>query len=243
MENLKENILQMQKIRKENNKIKEKNDDLTKLSTQLYHNNYEEFCKNDKIIKQNEEKMEINKLKIAILKNNIHYLLQNNFKIIENKILAYYEKGKIGEKTKEKIANEIKEYFLQKYDVKIGCYCVVDYGYNNSQYELKIVLYFLNDEGFRDYALNYKEEFEILFSKYNFNNWETSVTYDKNIIEYVKIEELNAKAKELKKEHEKTKKKIEELRNKQKELYYNFADYLHGFVYNELKIETKISIY
>lgn len=243
MENLKENILQMQKIKKENNKINKKNDDLMKLSTQLYNNNYEEFCKNEKTFKQNNQKIELNNLKIAILKNNIHYLLQNNFKIIENKILAYYEKGKIGEKTKEKIANEIKDYFLQKFNVKIGCYCIINYGFNNSRYELEIVLYFLNNEGFKDYTLSYNEEFKILFSKYNFNNWETIVAYDKNIIEYVKIEELNAKAKELKKEYEKTKKKIEELRNKQKELYHNFSDYLHGFVYNELQIETKILIY
>lgn len=102
---------------------------------------------------------------------------------------------------------------------------------------------FLNSEDSRDYVLNYREEFEILLGKYNFNNWETSVTYDKNIIEYVKIEELSTKARELKKEHKKAKKKIEELRNKQKELYHNFTDYLHGFVYDELHIETKISIY
>lgn len=243
MENLKENIKKIEKIKKENYKIKEKNNVLIDLSTQLYHDNYGKFCENDKTIKQNQEKMDLNNLKIAILKNNLHYLLQLNFKGIENKILAYYEKGKIGEKTKEKITNEIKDYFLQKYDVKIGCYCIVDLGYNNSQYELKIVLYFLNNEGFRDYTLNYIEEFEILFSKYSFNNWETNITYNKNIIEYIKIEELNAKAKELKKEHKKTKKKIEELRNKQKELYHNFSDYLHGFVYNELPIDTKISIY
>lgn len=222
MENLKENVKKIEEIKKENWKLKEKNDQLNKLQTQLYHSSYEEFCKNDKTIKQNQEKMELNKLKIAILKNNLHYLLQLDFKGIENKILTYYEKGKIGEKTKEKIANEIKEYFLQKYDVKIGYYCVIDYGSNNSSYELKIVLYFLNSEDSRDYVLNYREEFEILLGKYNFNNWETSVTYDKNIIEYVKIEEL---------------------RNKQKELYHNFTDYLHGFVYDELHIETKISIY
>lgn len=243
MENLKENIKKIEEIKKESWKLKEKNDQLNKLQTQLYHSSYEEFCKNDKIIKQNKERMELNKLKIAILKNNLHYLLQLNFKGIENKIISYYEKGKIGEKTKEKIANEIKEYFLQKYDVKIGCYCVIDYGSNNSRYELKIVLYFLNSEDFRDYVLNYREELEILLGKYNFNNWEISVTYDKNIIEYVKIEELSTKARELKKEHKKAKKKIEELRNKQKELYHNFADYLHGFVYDELHIETKISIY
>lgn len=213
------------------------------MSTQLYHNNYEEFCKNEKTIKQNKEKMELNKLKIAILKNNLHYLLQLDFKGIENKIITYYEKGKIGEKTKEKIANEIQEYFLQKYDVKIGCYCVIDSGYNNSSYELKIVLYFLNNEGFKDYTLNYNEEFEVFFEKYNFNNWEIKISYNRNIIEYISLSELNKKARELKKEYEKTKKKIEELRNKQKELYHNFTDYLHGFVYNELPIETKISIY
>lgn len=243
MENLKENVKKIDEIKKENWKLKEKNDQLNEFSTQLYHSNYEEFCKNEKTIKQNKEKMELNELKIAILKNNLHYLFKLDFKGIENKILAYYEKGKIGEKTKEKIANEIQEYFLQKYDVKIGCYCVIDYDFNNSRYELQIVLYFLNNEGFKDYTLNYNEEFKLLFGKYNFNNFETSVTYDKNIIEYVKIEELNAKARELKKEYEKTKKKIEELRNKQKELYHNFTDYLHGFVYNELPIETKISIY
>ena len=243
MENLKENIKKIEEIKKESWKLKEKNDQLNKLARQLYHSNYEEFCKNDKIIKQNIERMELNKLKIAILKNNLHYLLQLNFKGIENKIISYYEKGKIGEKTKEKIANEIKEYFFQKYDIKIRCYAWIDTGYNNSKYELKITIYFIDDDGCRNYVLGYNEEFEILFSKYEFNNWETHISYNQNIIEYISLGELNKKARELKKEHEKTKKKIEELKNKQKELYHNFTDYLHGFVYNELQIETNISIY
>ena len=195
----------------------------------------------DKKIKKCNEKLELNNLKIAILKNNIHYLFRNDFAPLEEKILNYWETKKIGEKTKEKIENEIKEYFQNNYNVNVSNYISIKNDYYSQEFE--IVLYFLNDNNFKDFTLEYNEEFKIILSKSKYNNYELVKSYYSNIVEYVEIKDLNIKSKELFKEYNKTKEKIEKLRLQQKELYHNFVDYIHGFVYNELDIKTDLRIY
>ena len=241
MENLKENIKELEKIKKENYKIKENNNKLELIKVELYHNNYEEFTKNDNIIKNNKKKIEINNLKIAILKNNIHYLFRNDFEGIKAKILDYYENKNIGEKTKNKIEEEIKKYFKDNYNVNICCYIGIEK--DDYKYEMKIEFAFLSDEGYRSYTLEYNEEYKIIFEKRKYNNYELKIYNYNNIVEYVTIKDLNKKAKELFKEYTKTIEKIEKLKLQQKELYHNFTDYIYGFVYNNLTIDTKISIY
>lgn len=241
MENLKENIKEIEKINKENYKTKENIDKLTDKSTELYHKNYEQFKKNDEQIQKLKNKIEINKLKIAILKNNIHYLFRNDFEGIKAKILDYYENKNIGEKTKHKMQEEIQEYFKKNFDVKICCYIGIEK--DDYKYEMKIEFAFLSDEGYRNYILGYNEEYKITFEKRKYNNYELKIWTCTNIVEYVEIKDLNKKAKEILKEYEKTQEKIEKLRLQQKELYHNFTDYIHGFVYNNLTIDTKISIY
>lgn len=241
MENLKENIKEIEKIQKEIYKLKENNNKLEDVKIELYHNNYDEFIKNDNIIKNNKKKIELNKLKIAILKNNIHYLFKNDFEGIKAKILDYYENKNIGEKTKKKIEEEIKKYFKDNYNVNICCY--IEIIKNDYQYTMSIEFAFLSDEGYRSHILEYNEEFKITFEKRKYNNYELKIYNYNNICEYVEIKDLNKKAKEILKEYEKTQEKIEKLRIQQKELYHNLTDYLHGFVYNNLTIDTKISIY
>lgn len=241
MENLKENKNKIQEIKKDNYNLREKIKELTDKTTYLYHNDYEQFKNNDELIKKLNKKIELNNLKIAILKNNIHYLFKNDFAPLEEKMLNYWETKKIGEKTKEKIENEIKEYFKDNYNVNVGNYISIKNDYYSQEFE--IVLYFLNDNNFKDYTLEYNEEFKIILSKSKYNNYELVKCYYNNIIEYIELKDLNTKAKELFKEYNKTKEKIEKLRLQQKELYHNFTDYLQGFVYNELDIKTELRIY
>lgn len=241
MENLKENKNKIQQIKKENYNIRQERQKLDEQASFLYNNNYDEFLENDKKIKKCNEKLELNNLKIAILKNNIHYLFKNDFAPLEEKMLNYWETKKIGEKTKEKIENEIKLFFQNNYNVNVGNYISVKNDYYSQEFE--IVLYFLNDNNFKDFTLEYNEEFKIILSKSKYNNYELVKGYYNNIVEYVELKDLNKKAKELLKEYNKTKEKIEKLRLQQKELYHNFTDYIHGFVYNELDIKTDLRIY
>ena len=241
MENLKENIKEMEKIQKEIYKLKESNNKLEYIKVELYHNNYEEFTKNDNTIKNNKKKIEVNQLKIAILKNNIHFLFRNDFEGIKAKILNYYENKNIGEKTKKKIEEEIKKYFKDNYNVNICCYISITK--DDYEYSMEIRFAFLSDEGYRNYTLEYNEEFKITFEKRKYNNYELKIYNYNNIVEYVEIKDLNKKAKEIFREYEKAQEKIEKLRLQQKEIYHNLTDYLHGFVYYKLKIETNLSIY
>ena len=243
MENLKENVKEIEKIKKENYKIKENINTLNHVSTELYHKNYDEFKKNDETIKKYKNKIELNKIKIAILKNNLHYLLKMDFEGIKAKMLDYYENKKIGEKTKEKMQDEIKQYFKDNYNVNISCYITIDVNEYFNNYELTFNFGFLNNDGFKSYILEYNEDFKITFDKRKYNNYELQILYYNNIVEYIEIKDISQKAKELQKEYTKTVEKIEKLRIQQKELYHNFTDYIHGFIYNDLTIDTKLSIY
>ena len=100
MENLKENIKLIKKIKNESFNLKEKNKILNNKLYELYKNN-EEYTKTSLEIKKNNKKIKLNDIKIAILKNNLHYLLKMDFEGIKSKMLDYYENKKISEKTKD----------------------------------------------------------------------------------------------------------------------------------------------
>ena len=237
---LEKNIKKINELKKENYKLKEKNNDLVTTGHSLYRSNYDEFLKIENEIKKNKNKIELNNLKMAILKNNLHFLLRFSFECIKEEIIEHYEKRKIGEKTKEKIMNNIKKFFFDNFNVNIGGYISIETGYYNSYYDMKITLYFLNAEGHKDFTLQYNEEFTINFTT---KDNKTEIYYYNTISEYIEIEDLNKKAGDLMKEYHKTKNKIEKMRLQQKEIYHNFKDYLQAFVYNELEIETTLRIY
>jgi hypothetical protein len=241
MENLKENIEKIKKIQKQNYILKENIKISEQASIRFYESNQEEFKKQNEKIKKDKNKIELNNLKIAILKNNLHYLLKVDFLGIQNKMIEYYEKAKIGVKTKEKIEEELKKYYKDNFNVDIGCYLTTE----NTRYssEFKLTIYFLNNEGFKDFVLGYNEEFAITFQKWEYNNFELSVSYYHNIDEYVNLENVDKKATELLKEYNKTKEKIEKLRLKQKEYYHNFKDYIQGFTSYQLDINSNLHIY
>jgi hypothetical protein len=240
MYKLEKNIKKINELKKENYKLKEINNNLVTTGHSLYRSNYDEFLKIDNEIKKNKKKIELNKLKIAILKNNLHFLLRFSFECIKSEIIEHYEKRKIGEKTKEKIINNIKKFFFDNFNVNIGGYVTIETGYYNNYYDMKITLYFLNEEGRKDFTLEYNEEFTINFTT---KDDKTEVYYYNTITEYVELEDLNKKAGDLMKEYNKTKNKIEKMRLQQKELYHNFKDYLQAFVCNQLEIETTLRIY
>lgn len=247
MENLKENVKKIEDLKKENYKFKTKIDKLIDKSTELYHKNYDQFKINDKKIKNYKKKIELNNIKIAILKNNIHYLFKMDFEGIKRKILEYFINKKIGEKTREKIENEIKEYFKNNYNINIACYISAKNKiyYNNSILNYKIIFYFLNDDNYKSYILEYNEEFSIEFDIELKENKENNIKtyYYNNINEYININDLNSKANELLKEYIKTINKIEKLRKEQQAAYHNFMDYQQAFLNYHFNIDTKLNIY
>ena len=247
MENLKENIKEIERVQKENTKISEEIKAIESKMLESYRTHTEqEILKNNERsekTKQLREKIEINQLKIAILKNNLHYLLKMDFENsdIKQKMIDIYETKAIGEKTREKMQNDMKDFYKNNYDVKISCYISFDNFLENKAMSFNIA--FLNDEGYRSFILEYNEEFKITFEKRKYNDFNLEILYYNNIVEYVEIKDLNKKAKELYKEYKKTVEKIEKLRLQQKELYHNFIDFIHGFVYNQLDIKTNLHIY
>lgn len=241
MENLKENIKEFNRIKKENYSIKEKIDNLVDQSTTLYHSNYEQFTANEKQIKQYKNKIELNKIKLAIIKNNLHYFLKMDFEGIKQKMIDIYETKTIGEKTREKMQNEIKAYYKENFNVNISCYISFDNFLENKC--IVFTFSFLNDENYRSYELEYNEEFRINFEKRKCNNFELQVLYYNNIDHNINISDITKTAKDLQKEYTKTVEKIEKLRIQQKELYHNFTDYLQGFEHHICEIDTKLSIY
>ena len=247
MENLKENVEKIEKLKKENYTINKKIDSLVDVSTELYHKNYEKFSENEKTIKKYKKQLELNKIKESIIKNNIHYLFKMDFEGIKEKILDYFINKKIGEKTKEKIENEIKEYFKNNFDVKISCYITqkASIYYDYTRKGFKIVFYFLNDDGYKSYILNYNEEFSIEFEIEVKENQENNIKtyYYNNINDYIELKDLNKQTIQLLNEYNKTIEKIEKSRKQLKEVYHNFMDYQHGFLYYQLKIDTNINIY
>lgn len=247
MENLKENVEKIEKLKKENYTINKKIDSLVDVSTELYHKNYEKFSENEKTIKKYNKQLELNKIKESIIKNNIHYLFKMDFEGIKEKILDYFINKKIGEKTKEKIENEIKEYFKNNFKIKIGCY-IIQNEYSNYEYtrkEFKIGFYFLNEDDYRDFTLGYNEEFSIEFNIEIRKNQENIIKtyYFNNINDYIELKDLNKQAIKLLNEYNKTLEKIEKSRKQLKEVYHNFMDYQHGFLYYQFKIDTDINIY
>lgn len=247
MENLKENVKKIEDLKKENYKFKTKIDKLVDGSTELYHKNYDQFKINDKKIKNYKKKIELNNIKIAILKNNIHYLFKMDFEGIKRKILEYFISKKIGEKTREKIENEIKEYFKNNYNINIACHISTNNKiyYNNSILNYKILFYFLNNDNYKSCILEYNEEFSIEFDIELKENKENNIKtyYYNNINEYININDLNSKANELLKEYIKTINKIEKLRKEQQAAYHNFMDYQQSFLNYHFNIDTKLNIY
>lgn len=242
MENLKENYNKILQLNKANYKLKKENEALLENATQLYHNNIEEYKKRDLQIKKNKETEKLNKIKIALLKNNIQYLFKMDFEGIKTEIINVYNTKNIGEKTKEKLQNIVKEYFKNNFDINISCYINHISNYSGPL-GLEISLDFLNEEGFKSFVFSYDQVFRITFMKHNYNNYELEISYYNNIDHYIPIEDITKEAKKLINEHNKAKKQIEKLYNTQKEIYHEFTDYLNGFLYEELKLEEKLLLY
>lgn len=251
MENLKENLQELKSIDKKIARLDAKIEELRKTDRNIFsQNNYTEFLeqveKNENEIKALKSKIETLATQKSIIKNNIHYLFKIDLQGIEKEIINELKTKRIGDKTKEKLENKIKDYFKDNYGVNVGGYILNDGFAGVGKTAYKLTLYFLTKEGYKDYSLNYSEEFEKTYEIITENNLDAeaeAVRYNYKIDNYVEIAETLKLAKQLQKEHKKAKAEIEKLRQQQREIYHNFKDKLNGFTYEKLDLDSNISIY
>ena len=252
MENLKENLQELKSIDKKIARLDAKIKELIETDRNIFsQNNYTEFLaqveKNENEIKALKSKIETLGTQKSIIKNNIHYLFKIDLQEIETEVINELKTKRIGDKTKEKLENKIKDYFKTNYGVNVGGYILNDGFAGVGKIAYKLTLYFLSKEGYKDYSLGYNEEFEktyeLVTAQNNVDAEEEAVRYNHKIDNYVEIAETLKLAKQLQKEHKKAKAEIEKLRQKQKEIYHNFRDNLQGFLYHNLDIETDLHIY
>ena len=147
--------------------------------------------------------MNIIDLAIQITKNNIDLSLNE---IIEKEflpIIQKYKNKRIGEKTKEKIGNEIKEYVKNKYTFVVYFNMYQDYYFSG----IKISFNFYTGDnikiGYIEKCSNEKE--------YNENTFDNLYNYNVNL-DYNYINNVKEYAKKLYIETIKSKKKIDDLR-------------------------------
>ena len=147
--------------------------------------------------------MNIIDLAIQIAKNNIDLSLNE---IVEKELLPIikkYKNKRIGEKTKEKIRNEIKEYVKNKYNFIIYFNMYQDYYFS----DIKISFNFYTDDNIKiGYIEKYSNEKE-----YNENTFDNLYNYNVNL-DYNYINNVKEYAKTLYIKTIKSKKKIDDLR-------------------------------
>lgn len=159
-----------------------------------------DYCKKEGEIA---EEMEVINLAIQITKNNIDLLLNE---IVEQElipIIKKYKDKRIGEKTKEKIGNEIKEYIKDKYTFIVYTNMCQDYYFTS----VRLIFDFYTEDHKKittiDKASNEKE--------YNEKTFDSLYDYCVNL-EYPYIDNAKDYADKLHISMEGSKKKIDDLR-------------------------------
>ena len=254
-ENYNKNIKEFEEIEKKIKKtIEEKRKITEKLekNTTLFLNKEiqeEAFLQNETKIKIDKErnisKIQVLEIQKRIILNNLYSLINFDFKkIIYNNIYLKYTSKNIGEKTKEKIQNEVKNYFKTNYNLNIYFYFNKNYNYNG----------YLNDIDFKIYLMDEKKEYNNRILEYstclymdgstpyhigdlfkvthNLENAHFIYNYDENII-YNIIDNTEKEAKRIfttsKKLNEKASKLLEEFEKMKKENNNLFKNNLYDF--------------
>ena len=170
------------------------------------------------------EDIKIIDLAIQVAKNNIDLSLNE---IVDKElipIIQKYKNKRIGEKTKEKIANEIKEYIKEKYNFIVYFNMYQEFYFTGIR-----VSFDFYDKDHKKIGNIEKASDEKEYNQNTFNN-----LYNYNVnLDYNYINDVKEYAKTLYNEKTKSKEKIEELRkqisnernNINKHLYNHLNDY------------------
>lgn len=234
---IKENIKKINKTVEEGKKLNEK----------LMKDNYRLLYEDRKTYEAIEKKYRINGYEVKLYKNNLKYLLQEIFLKDEGlkEIYIKYHNKKIGDKTKEKIKEEITGYLKEKYNIDTYFYINFDYDYTGIFYRIDYELDLIMNDNYwnrielkisnyyKDDIEGYSDEKNEELKEYNWNFVEIEgkmkkLSINEKIYEY--IENVKQKAKKLynqkKQGIEKINKHIEEINRLYKEYNKDFSGYL-----------------
>lgn len=178
-------------------------------------------------------KEELNRTKTNLLMNNLLHIQRELLK--ESAILLrnskYYLKP-FGEKTREKLQNEIKEQLINKYGIELYVYIHDSQEYNRTTSDYN---YCYNIEiDFVDYYYIYelkKEKIQV------FENEEYLFYY--NEIKYTTIDKLEDKATKLNKKHKESEEKINKLKEQIEKIRQENNKEINGFLNADLYIDIK----
>ena len=192
--------------------------------------------------KKIEAKKQVLEIQEKIILNNLYNLINYSFKkIIYNDIFYTYTSKNIGEKTKEKIQNEIKDYYKNNYNIDVYFYFKKNYNYNGFLYDINFNIYLIDKQKeYNNRIMEYSSYLymdgetpyhvkDLLSVKHNQENAHFIYNYDEDF-NYTIIENIEAEAKKIyttcKKLNEKAEKLLQDFENIKKEN--------NGFLKNQL---------
>ena len=153
------------------------------------------------------EKQDKNELLQEILTNNLLSIQQDLLEIALNYFKESYKNKKLGQKTKEKYQNEVKELINKNYNIDVYCYLRQKETYNSTvEYEISINYkdyYYFNILGNEKviYNITNDEKYLYYYNRINYTDTDNLNQYIdelyKKIVNY--DEELNILEKELNK--------------------------------------------
>ena len=167
-------------------------------------NEFEQYIEKSKELKEKQDKNDMLK---DILTNNLLSIQQDLLEIALNYFKESYKNKKLGQKTKEKYQNEVKELINKNYNIDVYCYLRQKETYNSTvEYEISINYkdyYYVNVLGNEKVIYNITKDEEYLYYYNRINYIDTDNIYQYNEELYKKIttysEELNILEKELNK--------------------------------------------
>lgn len=254
-ENFNKNIKELKEIKKKIEKIeKQENEQKEKYKNKIDLFLNKNIGNNDFIQieasiryeqKKTEAKKQVLQIQEKIILNNLYNLINYSFKkIIYNDIFYKYTSKNIGEKTKKKIQNEIKDYYKNNYNIDIYFYFNKNYNYNGFLYDIDFNIYLIDKvKEYNNRFLEYKTCLymdgatpyyvtDLLNVKHNQENAHFIYNYDENF-NYNIIENIEAEAKKIyttcKKLNEKSEKLLQDFENIKKENNELLKNQLYDF--------------
>ena len=167
-------------------------------------NEFEQYIEKSKELKEKQDKNDMLK---DILTNNLLSIQQDLLEIALNYFKESYKNKKLGQKTKEKYQNEVKELINKNYNIDVYCYLRQKETYNSTvEYEISINYkdyYYINILGNEKviYNITNDEKYLYYYNRINYTDTDNLNQYIDEL--YKKIttysEELNILEKELNK--------------------------------------------
>lgn len=183
------------------------------------HKIIEEREKQEKQEKQQEEKR---KLKECILIDNLYYITHHYiFEDIKTIFNKYITKN-IGDKTRDKIQNEIEEFIKNKYNIDISIYIRRDIWIRSYEYQISL--------HYNDFEHEYQVNDNI---KITYRIEDNNYSYYRTQLNFIELDKINSYINRIMKEKKEIEEKQEEIEKLKSEFNSNMGGKLYS--YNRIK--------